>query len=204
MSENSTTLLDAWLTRIRDEDDTAYEELIRYFEKRLNELASRMLKGYPEVVIKEETGDVFQEMSLRLHSSLKALIASGKKPVGSKSFHADDFMRFAAYRIRLELLTLAKRHSRRRTVELPSHEGLGDPDTSTCNPASLAEWTEFHEQVANLPEKDREVFELSYYGGLKRVDIVQQLGVDVKTVRKYLRNAQRRLFEVLGGRLPGM
>jgi RNA polymerase sigma factor (sigma-70 family) len=204
MGENTTTRLDSWLIRIKDGDDTAFDELLRHFEARLNALASKMLKRFPEVGSKEQTGDVLQEVSLRLLASLRASIASGKVPVGTKSFHAADFVRFAAHRIRLELLNLAKWHSRRRADELPSHEGLAGHAPGTWDPAQLAEWAEFHEKAAVLPEKAREVFDLLYYGDLKQEDAAKLLRVDVRTVKSRWQEARLRLSDALGGRLPGL
>lgn len=54
MGENSTAQLDSWLVRIRNGDDAAFNELLRHFERRLEALASKMLKGFPEVAARAD------------------------------------------------------------------------------------------------------------------------------------------------------
>ena len=50
------------------------------------------------------------------------------------------------------------------------------------NPCNLAEWTEFHQQVDALPEDEREVFNLLWYGELTQAEAAEILGIAVRTV----------------------
>ncbi|MFZ5940111.1 MAG: RNA polymerase sigma-70 factor [Bacteroidota bacterium] len=53
------------------------------------------------------------------------------------------------------------------------------------------------ESIAALPEKCREVFELSRFGGLKYSEIAAQLGISVKTVENHMNKALKILRERL-------
>jgi RNA polymerase sigma factor (sigma-70 family) len=201
MGENTTARLDSWLLRIREGDNAAFDELLRHFEHRLNALVSKMLRGFPVVAAKEQTGDVLQEALLRLGVALKARVACGEGSADSKAFHTADFFRLAALQIRRELLDLAKHHGRRAAAPL-SDSSLSAG--ATMNPEQLAIWTEFHEKAAALPEKAREVFELVYYAGLNQAEAAELLGVNVRTVKTHWQDARLRLVNALGGKLPGL
>ena len=60
---------------------------------------------------------------------------------------------------------------------------MNQADT-THDPQRLALLTEFHDQVEKLPEKQRTVFELHYYGGFSQADIAQMLELQRKTVSR--------------------
>ena len=51
--------------------------------------------------------------------------------------------------------------TRRRGTRTAKRRRRYEQADSSGEPASLAEWTEFHEQVEALPEEEREVFNLS-------------------------------------------
>jgi DNA-directed RNA polymerase specialized sigma24 family protein len=73
----------------------------------------------------------------------------------------------------------------------------------TAGPGELALWTEFHTQVAALPEDEREVFDLLYYQNLPRADAAALLNVSVKTLVRRWQKACERLHQATGGGLPG-
>jgi hypothetical protein len=145
MGASTTTRLDAWLVRIREKDKAAFGELVCYFERRLEELASRMLKGFPRIAAREQTGDILQEALLRLNTALKALVAGDDGPAGAKTFHGADFFRFAALQIRRELLDLANYHDHHPADPLPDAASIR-PANATWDPRRLAEWSEFHQR----------------------------------------------------------
>jgi DNA-directed RNA polymerase specialized sigma24 family protein len=201
MSGNTTAHLDHWLLRIRGGDDSAFNELLLHFERRLENLARKMLRSFPEVEAREQTGDILQESMLRLGPALRSLAARDGGPTGSTTFHTADFLRLAALQIRRELLDLVERHRRRRTDGLPDS---GLPAGSTWDSVGLAEWTNFHEKAAALPEEQREVFDLLYYDGLDQREAADHLGICVRTVRTRWQKARLNLADALGGRLPGL
>jgi DNA-directed RNA polymerase specialized sigma subunit len=47
--------------------------------------------------------------------------------------------------------------------------------STTCDPARLVLWTEFHEKVATLSEQERAVCEMHYYLDLTQAEIARVL-----------------------------
>ncbi len=72
------------------------------------------------------------------------------------------------------------------------------PDT-TNEPSRLAILTEFHQQVERLPDDQRTVFEMRYYGGFTQVEIAQILSLPAKQVSRLWLAATRRLAIWLKG-----
>jgi RNA polymerase sigma factor (sigma-70 family) len=92
--------------------------------------------------------------------------------------------------IRLEEL---KRSDSSKDVSAP-----GEKEPSS----NLDWWTEFHEQVARLPEEEREVFELKWYHRLKRAEVAMVLGLSETTVRYRWLAARLRMRQFMQDRLP--
>jgi RNA polymerase sigma factor (sigma-70 family) len=61
----------------------------------------------------------------------------------------------------------------------------------------LAAWTELHQRVAELPDKERTVFELHYYLGLPQAQIASELGLAPKQVSRLWMSARERLADQL-------
>jgi RNA polymerase sigma factor (sigma-70 family) len=200
---DTTTRLDDWLVRLRAHEPAALNELIAYFQRRLEALAHKMLTGFPVVAAKEQTGDVLQEALLHFPEAIRALAAKEGGPAGTKTFHGPDFFRFAATLIRRELIDLADRHRRRPAGPLPADSALAGSDGWTWNPARLAEWTELHEAAAKLSDQIRDVFNLIYYDGLSQKEAAEVLGVSDRTVRSRWQEASLLLVETLGSTMPG-
>ncbi|HWE35243.1 MAG TPA: sigma-70 family RNA polymerase sigma factor [Isosphaeraceae bacterium] len=190
--------IERWIGRLREGDESARGELLARAGDRLDALAHRMLRGYPGVRRWEQTDDVRQAASLRLLRTL------GEVTPGS----AVEFFRLAALNIRRELIDLARRYS--GPQGLGANHGSVDPDApdpapadETFEPARLAAWGEFHERVAALPDDERAVFDLVWYQGLAQADAAELLGVSERTVKRRWQAARLRLFEAMGGDLPG-
>jgi RNA polymerase sigma-70 factor (ECF subfamily) len=96
------------------------------------------------------------------------------------------------------------RHERMKVRTLPHAAGrtVSQPDA----PSRLAEeeiQAAVREAVDSLPERCREVFELSRGQGLKYAEIATTLGISVKTVEAQMGKALRTLRERLAAWLPG-
>ena len=199
-SIGDTTRLQVWIHRLKVGDSSAMDELMRHFEERLIRLAHRMLRGFPAVRRVEETGDVLQETSIRLVQAIKA-VAPEK---------TDHLFRLAGMLIRQELIRLAQYHKSRKIL-IPargsasdeSQDGYDTPSDQADGPSQLAAWTEFHEKVATLPEAEREVFEVIWYGGLTQEEAADDLKVCVRTIGRRWRSAQIKLHDAVRGLLPG-
>jgi RNA polymerase sigma-70 factor (ECF subfamily) len=172
-----------WERRHLDGDPRAVDELLRRTGHRLEALARKMLRGYPKVRRWEQTADVLQEALLRLDRALR------QAPPND----ARHFFNLATVQIRRTLLDLARRHAgpmslaanydsafahvERRDETLPRQSGGGEP-------VSLEDWTAFHEAVEELPDDEREVFQLTWYQALAQREIAKLIDVDERTVRR--------------------
>src|SRR5262249_61821855 len=73
-------------------------------------------------------------------------------------------------------------------AEAPAERGKvpapATPADVPHEPARLATWSAFHEQVAALPEEEREVFDLLWYQGLPQAEAAELLHVNVRTIKR--------------------
>jgi len=190
-SETTTTRITNWLARLRDDDPDARGELLRYASRRLERLASRMLRSYPALRAWEQTGDVLQAAALRLYQVLAE--------VRPESVH--HFFRLAALQIRRQLIDLARSHF--RPAGWAARHELGVDDQESVAPAErLSGWAEFHETIASLPDELTEIVELLWYQGLTQPEAAELLGVSPATVKRRWREARFTIFRVTGGECP--
>jgi RNA polymerase sigma-70 factor (ECF subfamily) len=100
-----------------------------------------------------------------------------------------DFFGLAAEQMRRELLDLARYFKCRRHLGA-RHEGtdivddLHDALADPGHPDDLERWTEFHEGVANLPPREREVVALIFYHGWTQAQVAELLSISERTVRR--------------------
>ena len=191
-----TTTLLAMLTRYRQGDTAALDELLRRIGARLERLARKMLRGYPIVRDHEQTGDVLHNALLRLTRALREVRPSS----------TTEFFGLAAEQIRRELLDLARYHRRRAGVNQPFEDAAGlpldPPDPNAAVAGDLDRWQALHEAVERLPPELREVFGLSFYHGWTQAEIAELLAVSERQVRRLWRQACMQLHDMLGGDLP--
>ncbi len=107
-----------------------------------------------------------------------------------------DFFRLAGTCLRRELIDLSRQYfgpEGEGACRAASPEPLGREETSrplaegeqsTYDPARLAQWREFHEHVESLPDEERAVFDLIWYGELTQAQAASLLGVAEITVRR--------------------
>jgi RNA polymerase sigma-70 factor (ECF subfamily) len=194
---NSVMLQDC-LDRWQAGDRAAADELLRASGVRLEKLARRMCRSFPNVRGWAETGDVLQSSLIRLLRTLQNM-----RPLTTR-----DFFNLAAVHIRRELLDLA-RHFRRKAwvpLELPSAsaDGLSQrSDVAPPPPDDFDLWTRFHQAVDQLPVEEREVVGLVFYHGWTQVRIAELFGVDERTIRRRWSSACERLRAIVGGCPPG-
>lgn len=198
----SDTQIQTWLDRLMTGTEGAREELIRHASSRLCALTRTMLHRSPRIRRWEETDDVFQRALLRLHESL----------VEVRPESVRELFGLARTQIHRVLIDLARHYygpegqgAHHETDaqagdgrDRPRHEG----DDETLDPASVAEWTEFHQQVEALPPDEREVFGLRWYQGLTFEQIGQVIGTTDRTAKRRWRSACRILYERMKS-IPG-
>jgi RNA polymerase sigma-70 factor (ECF subfamily) len=191
-----TAVLERWLERLRKGDEAARSEVINHACQRLEALTRRMLRNYSRLRRWEQTGDVLQNAVLRLHRSLASI-----RPESPAQFYG-----LAATQIRRELTDLARHHFGPEGPAAHHHtDGAEQADGPVAKkadadgePATLAEWTDFHEKVQILPQAEREVFDLLWYEGLTQAEAAQVLGVTERTIKNRWRSAKLQLQQLLG------
>jgi RNA polymerase sigma-70 factor (ECF subfamily) len=197
---NTTARIEHWLGLLRQGDSKARERLITHAVDRLRERAHHMLRGYQRVQRWEATDDVLQNALLRLYHSLADV-----KPESARHFFA-----LATIQIRRELIDLGRHYGgpqgmgQHHRTDPPAKDGgvhgpkIGGKEAEeTGEPQSLEEWSEFHEAVARLPEKEQEVFCLRFYQGLSELEAAGVVGVTDRTVRQRYLQAKLLLAKVL-------
>jgi RNA polymerase sigma-70 factor (ECF subfamily) len=198
----STSGLRSCLSRFRAGDATALNELIRLAGKRLEVLTHRMLRDYPRVQRWAQTGDVLQNALVRLCRALECVT-----PADVREFYA-----LATTQIRRELIDLARHYSGPQnaaahheswTGELARERPAPDGSDTTHDPAGLTDWSDFHTQIAALPDEEREVFGLIFYHGMTQDDAADVLGVTVRTVQRRWQAAMLNLHRARNGQPPG-
>jgi RNA polymerase sigma-70 factor (ECF subfamily) len=193
-----TVQLHAYVERLQAGDRAAADDLLRHVCGQLERLARRMLRGFPNVRRRADTGDVLQSALMRLLHTLQAT-----RPENTRHF-----MILAALHIRRELLDLA-RHFRNRldcprgAADEEDGEVAGEPADFNGAPAGdLDLWSAFHEQVDLLPVEEREVVGLTFYHGWSQAQIAELFQVNERTIRRRWRSAALKLTAALGGQLP--
>jgi RNA polymerase sigma-70 factor (ECF subfamily) len=191
-----TVQLHAYVQRWQAGDATAADELFRAISQRLEHLARRMLRGYPNVRSWADTADVFQGVAWRLLNTLQKL-----QPATTR-----DFFNLAAAHVRRELLDLARRYARRQRpgsgVGFDEDSELAPAVADSLPPDELELWTRFHEAVEQLPADEREVFSLTFYHGWTQAQIAELFDVNERTIRRRWQAACIQLSRLVDGQLP--
>lgn len=191
-SVNLQKCLDRW----QSGDRAAADELLKATGKRLERLARRMTRSFPNVRGQADTGDVLQNSLIRLLRTLQTL-----RPKTTR-----DFFNLAAVHIRRELIDLARRcKTRNRVTFVRGPDDTDDDRPAESRPVAVADdfdlWVRFHEAVDQLPVEEREVVGLVFYHGWTQVRIAALFGVDERTIRRRWSNACARLRELVGDTL---
>jgi len=204
MSDGSTntTGLSVYLARFKQGDATSLNALILLASNRLQTLTRRMLRDYPGVRRWSQTDDVLQSALIRLCRALEQV-----RPTSAREFFS-----LATTQIRRELIDLARHYAgpecgaahHESAVAEPGQELQGrDQADLRHEPSALADWAEFHVQVATLPEEQREVFGLIFYQGMTQEEAADVLGIGVRTVQRRWQATLLSLHRLRKGEPPG-
>ena len=172
------------LERLRKGDTQAFDAIFRTWYGPLVGTAERMLR---DRAVAEE---IVQDVMLELWRRRETLAADGS---------AQAYL-FQATRNRV------LNHLRHLKIEQRSEPDIRGESSST--PRADAELAHeelsvaVQEAVQSLPDRCREVFELSRVHGLKYAEIARELGISVKTVEAQMGKALRTLRERLAAWLP--
>ena len=187
-----TVVMQGCLDRWRAGEKDAADDLLRRAGARLEKLARRMTRSFPNVRSVVEVEDVLQNTLVRLLRTLQTL-----RPGSTR-----DFFNLAAVHIRRELLDLARSYRNRHTVQLDptdSSAGLPPEPAAPDDGPDADRWVRFHEAVENLPVEEREVVGLVFYHGWTQEKIAELFRVDERTIRRRWAAACQRLRTLIGG-----
>ncbi len=175
--------LNRLLDRAGAGDANARHELLAFTERRLMRLTRQMLSSYPRLRRWEETDDVFQTAVIRFHKALR--------DVAPESI--EHFFGLAATQVRRTLIDLTRHyfgpqgHGANHASDISgginekSAVAQQSPDDSAV---SFEFWNRFHQSAVDLPDEERTVFELIWYGGLEQKDVAETLGISISTVQR--------------------
>lgn len=186
--------IQAWVERLRVGDPAARDRLIFAASVRLKHLTRKMLRGNTRIRRWEDTDDVFQNAAIRLCRALDEV-----RPATPR-----DFFRLAAAHVRRELIDLARHHfgphgdAAHHFSQDPDSPAV-DPDAGRADsPEKLVAWAEFHQAAGELPDEEREVFDLLWYEDVPQAEAAGLLGISERTLKRRWQSARLKL----AARLP--
>lgn len=184
-----TTTLGRWLDRFDAGETSARDAIFAFTHRRLEAMARQMLGREPRIRRWVETGDLLQSVQLRLHRSL-----ADAAPEDAGRFYG-----LAALHLRRELIDLARSLFGPQGVDtnvVATASPDQTPAASASDGESLQRWAAFHEAIAQLPECEREVVDLLWYGGITQSEAAERIGVSIATVKRRWQSARLRLCEL--------
>jgi RNA polymerase sigma factor (sigma-70 family) len=110
-----------------------------------------------------------------------------------------EFFALAGTEVRRELLNQAGKRKKTRAVQasLPANADV-DVSLAKAGTDELELWCRFHQEVEKLPALEREIMSLVIYHGWTQRRIAELLQISVRSVRRHLRSAVRKIQERLG------
>lgn len=185
MDERETRLI----RRAQEGDGAAFEALVQRHDRQVLRLARQMLNNL------EDAQDVYQDIFIKVFRSLPA-------------FRFDSEFSTWLFRIVVnQCINYRQWRNRRRFLSFDTHHGDDENTTSYLpkdkrpDPEHEALNEELSREIGlameSLSDKQRAVFALRHFHGLKLQDIARTLGCAEGTVKNYLFRATQRMQEKL-------
>jgi RNA polymerase sigma-70 factor (ECF subfamily) len=189
--------LQDWFQRSQAGDRSARDEMFRALSGRLEYLARKMLRKFPNVRRYTDTEDLLQSSLMRLLRTLEKV-----KPTTVRHL-----VNLAAVQIRRELIDLARHFgSRPQFVSTVQEEDSGivgpEPPAVAEAPDDLDRWSAFHKRVEALPAEEREVVSLIFYHGWSFAEVAELFQISERTARRRWESARSKLHDLLGDEKP--
>jgi RNA polymerase sigma-70 factor (ECF subfamily) len=173
-----------WISKLRQGDGRAFERLLDRYERRVFNLALRLLAGSMP-----DAEDATQDIFLEVHRALPR-------------FRGDARLDTWIHRIAVNVCLQRRRKRVLPTAELPDTDL---PDPSAGDPFQSAAQGELRQillvAMDHLPEPQRDVVFLHGMQGLTYTEVAEALQCPVGTVKSRLSTGFKRLRELLGGYL---
>lgn len=189
-AEFNTTILNGWMQRYRAGDLAARDELFQACSHRLERLARKMLRSFPQVRRWEDTLDVMQNAIIRLCRALEQVQFDSTR----------QFFGLAAEQMRRELIDLWRHYRGAEGVGANHASAIVAPPNALEQAVDRGEptgdvedWGRFHEEVERLPAEEREVVGLTFYHGWSQSEVAELFQIDERTVRRRWQRAMLKL-----------
>jgi RNA polymerase sigma factor (sigma-70 family) len=171
--------------------------MFRALSSRLEYLACKMLRQFPNVRRYAESEDILQSSLLRLLRTLEKV-----QPTTMRHL-----VNLAAVQIRRELIDLARHFGARPQfatsgLEEDGEAAQAEPADVREPPEDLERWTTFHTRVESLSAKEREVVSLLFYHGWSHAQVAELFQVSERTIRRRWDAALEKLQGLLGDDEP--
>ncbi len=168
------------LQRIADGDNAAFDTLYHRFARPILGLALRLLRD------RSRAEDAVQETFAAIWRS-----AGSYKPERGPGAPW-------LYAVARNAIIDRARARRETTFAEPPDEASGSAGPAERAESSYVSWR-VHRAVHDLPESEREVLELAYWGELSQREVSQFLGIPLGTVKTRTRSGLARLADLLEG-----
>jgi RNA polymerase sigma-70 factor (ECF subfamily) len=168
------------LQRIADGDSAAFDSLYRRFARPILGLALRLLRD------RSRAEDAVQETFAAIWRS--AASYRPERGPGAPWLYA----------VARNAIIDRARARRDATFADPPDEATSTPGPADSAESSYVSWR-VHRAVQDLPQHEREVLELAYWGELSQREVSQFLGIPLGTVKTRTRSGLARLADLLDG-----
>lgn len=171
------------LQQVAADSEQAFGELFEAYHQQLGEYVFRLTDSVP--VAEEIVQDVFIKLWLK-RQSLPQL---------------SSFTNYLFILLRNQTLSYLRKHASERTRYLQWAASLEQPEEAPDETSEqYAAWLE--EAVAQLPERQREIFVLSRYHRLTRQQIAAKLDITDNTVKTHLERAVKAIRAHVQDKIP--
>ena len=172
----------------------ARDEVVALAYDRYRSLATLMLNDMNALRKTVQSDDVYQNAWVALHKAFESVEPQDEP-------HLRSLIR---QHVRWQLLELLRSPNFKAWNDFGAAGSASEapearvPETESVDPAKIDEWTEFHNQVENLPPREREVFDRLYYDGLSQQEAADELGCSVALIKLRWAEAKKTLSDKLG------
>jgi RNA polymerase sigma-70 factor (ECF subfamily) len=198
--EHTTAIVEHYLQELAEEgspSEPVVRSLLDRAVRRLHQLCATMLfRSYPRLAHPPLNLQADELLSAVVERLLKALREARPRSVR-------EFFALATQHMRWELNDLARRLDEQPAVVELIEGGVGGAAPPPSSSNLSFEGRRMLEAINNLPEVEREAFDLVRIQAMSQTEAAQVLGVSVVTVRRRLNRGLRILTETLGDLRPG-
>ena len=204
MSEN-TIAIQQYIARLQAGDKEVRGQLIQMAYERLQRMARKMKRDYDRLNRWEQTDDILQNASLRLYEALSDVAIADER----------HFYRLAALQLRRELIDMCRHYhgpqgqgaNHQTQMRVEQADSSAPPPAFeqaevTTDPQQMQAWGDFHRTVEELPDREREVFDMLWYHDLTQEEAAEILGISSRQVKRIWRSAKLHLHDKLQGESP--